>query len=113
MRLGNPTRLEERSSGIKLFTVCMYGHGLAATALLQKCSTRQRAPAVGMLGFGAVHGEQSSPRPKRQGFSDSDPADRRQSGRVAAQRCGAQQSSQAWHGRRSSRVASGRLRVCQ
>ena len=35
MRMGNPTRLEERSSGIKLFTVCMYGHGLAATALLQ------------------------------------------------------------------------------
>ena len=61
MLLGNPTRLEKRSVGNKLFTVCMYGYGLAATALLQKCSTRQRAPAVGMPGFGAVHGAQSNP----------------------------------------------------
>jgi hypothetical protein len=35
MLLGDPTRLEERSVCNKLFTVCMYGYDLAATALLQ------------------------------------------------------------------------------
>ena len=48
-------------------------------------STRQRAPAVGMLGFGAVRGAQSSPRPTRH----------------------------VTRGRMSSRVASGRLRMVQ
>ncbi len=47
------------------------------------------------------------------GFSDSDPAGRRLSGKTAAMRCGAQRSSQTWQGRKSSRVASGRLRMVQ
>ncbi len=67
MRLGNPTRLEERSGGIKLYTVCMYGHGLAATALLQNLRVsrvgwapsprpgRRRRPAAGQKPLDAAH----------------------------------------------------------